>query len=167
MKRIFIWIAQVVAFGQLCSIGQTGAPADSHNNSDAYVTAMYDLSLSRSADWPRLKGEIRDFLWSHWHKNWPGKITVTTYTKEGVPTRSTYIIDRDNRGRPVIKLSVMQELGINSRPASKSDFTAYTVERFVRRGKFHLERLADESTRRGDGYVLVMKDIRGEIVDQW
>jgi hypothetical protein len=57
-----------------------------------------------------LLGEIRSFLWTHWKKHHSGELKATFYTVEGDQTNYAFFIEKDRRGRWVVRLKTESEV---------------------------------------------------------
>lgn len=87
-----------------------------------------------SEDGALIVASIRDFLWRHWQEHRPGFVTTVTFSLEGLPTRTTYFVEQNNKGKWIISADSRVTLpavkaGSNEHFEKTETSVAYSVER--------------------------------------
>jgi hypothetical protein len=155
--------------GQLIAMDNTKEQAPGQQDRSKYETANYDLRLSKADEWAQMKTEARAFIWNHWHRRKLARLVVTTYTKEGDPTETTFWIEPDPMGVWHMRLEEeSRTTAFLSKPRlEKREFQVYNVERIIRKGASSGQPLKDDAHANADSYWLAMKDKSGKTVGQW
>ena len=171
MKHLLTFALSICLLGStdLKGMEQTAGRGDVERKISNYETAHYDLRLSKFEKWSQMKAEIRAFLWDHWYSRRFAKLVVTMYTKEGDPTKSTFLIEPDQSGAWHIQLDeewVTTAFVLKPR-IGKKEFGVYKIERFTKDEKRGGKRVADDAKVAGDFYKLVFKNKNGERVGEW
>jgi len=66
------------------------------------VAGPYEISYGQpSAEYERLRGQLREFLWTHWRQHRHGTVVATHQYVEGI-IRTSYFVETDKRSRWVI-----------------------------------------------------------------
>lgn len=67
-----------------------------------YDVAAYKISYGQpTAEYDRLEGQLREFLWTHWRQHRLGTVIATHQWVEGF-VRTSYFVEPDKQGRWVI-----------------------------------------------------------------
>lgn len=120
-----------------------------------------------------IAASIRDFLWRHWRGHRLGTLLVTTFSIEGLPTRTTYFVEPDKSGvwRVLSETSytlLSTEPGTTKHSEQLETSVAYSVERMeaLPDGTTSNKAIAVTEIRDPLSYHLVLKDQQGNVIAQ-
>jgi hypothetical protein len=131
----------------------TGHSTQAVNQSDDYV-------IGNNKDRSKQQGEVRNFLWSHWQQHRTGQLNVTWVSKEGVPSRSRFVLEYDERGVWSIRVTIDRPTLKDSQDAH-TEYRVYSVQRVTVEGGPEAK-IVDDAQVPGTAYVLVLKDADGK-----
>jgi|HubBroStandDraft_4_1064222.scaffolds.fasta_scaffold182470_2 hypothetical protein len=131
------------------------AKTDCEDQTKVYIIADTDVETGRAAE---KAGEIRDFIWQHWHRRERGCLTEKRYSKEGQPTLTTFILANDQAS--VWSLTVTRHW-----PLTKGADEAHTHVEYrayaVRRTGNSKDAIPEDEIRSGVTYRLFFFDAKG------
>ena len=113
----------------------------------------------------RKKAEIRDFLWTHWHKHQRGRLVATQVSKEGVSSISTLLIEPDKNGIWSLRVTMEWQGDPRNPHMPKVEYRAYGVERISAPSgdESQKEMIPDAATLPPAKYRLILKDRQGNV----
>jgi hypothetical protein len=100
----------------------------------------------------------REFLWRHWFEQRDGQLTVTWISKEGRPSDTTYLIDKDSRG--ILTLTAKTRWR-NSGAPKPTEYRAHIVRRIDLGSHSQRIFIPESDKRAGDTYSLLFLDADG------
>lgn len=118
-------------------------------------------STSRG-DESRIKGQVREFLWTHWRRNRRATVTVVTQYVEG-RIRRIFFVEPDIKG----KWAIVEQLDQPAFPAKEpSIFSCPAIER-VESGTQPLVPIPNAKTREPETYLLHPVCSQGKDAKLW
>jgi hypothetical protein len=133
---------------------------------------VYDLTLNRRGEWPRLYGEAREFIWSHWRGHALGWLRVNEHSVDAWADCS-YFVEPDSTGKWCVRMEVERARAVILPPYTeslskpeKSEYEAYQLERLaIGVDPRSEEALIPENTiRAGQSYTLLFKSRKGDLL---
>ena len=109
------------------------------------------------------EGEIRDFIWTHWHQKRSGRLVATWYSKEGVPAETAYVLENDEKGVWSMKVTMQWPPERGSDPEhNRSEYRVYSVRRIEPRhdGQSPAVFIPDDKSTQGASYWLVFYSLQ-------
>jgi hypothetical protein len=140
--------------------------------------SRYDLagpfSLDRSPrhadDQLALQAIIREFLWTRWRHHQLAHVSIVQYTLEGLPTRTWYFIEPDERGtwRVIIEQDeTLPAFKVNSNDHMRvaHRYEAFSLDRVEQNASGGVPlAIPDDDQRPAEEYNVRFKDKSGEFI---
>ena len=147
-------------------------PDDSRDLSKYENGGTYDLALENRDGWPRLTGEVREFVWNHWRVHRLGWVRVTEHSVDAW-AKTSYFIEPDAAGKWRVRIDLerghagaLLPDGKSAATLKKDTYDAYRLDR-VETGSDPLSAEAlvpDDVTRSGQSYTIVFKGRKGDLL---
>jgi len=157
------------------SIGDECKAASERKLTDYDRAGPYVLSEAEriTEDAALIEASIRDFLWRHWTQHRLGFMIVVRSGTEGLPSRETYFVEPDERGKWRIVSETKTTL-LGTKPGSTEHFedfrssAAYLVERVeARPDRMASDRIIPSNgARDAISYRLILKDRAAKVIEQ-
>ena len=77
------------------------------------------------------EGEIRELIWNHWRQK-RGRLVATWYSKEGVPSETTFVVEEGRQGTKSLKVTINCPT-LKGTTAEHTEYRAYVVKRIALR----------------------------------
>jgi hypothetical protein len=135
---------------------------DQMDRADPYVITNRDFDTGKTS---QEFAEIRTFLWDHWRQHRCGRLSERSYSKEGEPIDTVFVIEPDQDGRWTIRITSTRPQTKGASPEySRRKYTAYEVRRLGlhKAGSLEGKFIPEEEVLGGDTYRLVFYDIQGK-----
>ena len=167
VPRLMTLIGTVLAFA--VSVGAIGAvyppqiaddKVTQQDQAGPYTITNKDYATGAYRD---KNTEIRGFLWDHWSQRRRARLTVTRFSKEGVATNATYLVEPDTDGTWNIRV-ILDRPALKGTVDGHSEQTISSVKRVepLHEGESRRAFIPDDQTVSADAYRLVFYDKRGK-----
>lgn len=116
--------------------------------------------IGNNKDRSKTVAEVREFLWRHWQQRRPGKLVATWHSKEGVPTKVTYVFEYDDGG-----VWSMRETDCRSTPKDQTEFRIYSIQRVKIPGptwQGTYDSIADDAQIPGTAFLFLIRGPNGK-----
>jgi hypothetical protein len=141
--------------------GPHGQQIDSEDHAGPVVIKTVDKDREKK------NGEIRSFVWRHWYQRRRGLLVEKTYSKEGVPATTTFILEPDQQGVWTLRVKTQWPPSKGSNPEhDRTEYRVYSVRRIRRHqdAQSSTAFIPDEELQSGESYRLLFYDDKGNDV---